>query len=258
MSNQNQSRLEHSRFPVFLTVFFCLFCLFCFFCFFCCFFFWVSSYLASCEELLLVPENTKNYFKQLPVHCKQIACIAKKIRDCFSSTRTEVFSNHFISLSFFPENFTNRRRRNEQEREDEGTKERKGKKDCTLRRHSFSDPADLLPPLICASLLTETLAQTNLTSCSVFDRVCRADSRPNRFNASFHKYLCLPFLDIVGRKQPLFPSAASFPPLAFIFINLNNITFREAQVTSFTWVIIHRYTFWNKQKKFCKWAPFSH
>ena len=76
------------------------FCLFCFFLFFL-FFFWVSSYLASCEELLLVPENTKNYFKQLPVHCKQIACIAKKIRDCFSSTRTEVFSNHFISLSFF-------------------------------------------------------------------------------------------------------------------------------------------------------------
>lgn len=131
----------------------------------------------------------------------------------------------------------------EREREDEGTKERKGKKDCSLRRHSFSDPADLLPPLICVSLLTETLAQTNLTSCSVFDRVCRADSRPTRFKASFHKYLCLPFLDIVGRKQPLFPSAASFPPLAFIFINLNNITFREAQVTSFTCVIIHRYTF---------------
>ena len=185
------------------------------------------------------------------MHCKQIACIAKKIRDCFSSTRTEVFSNHFISFSFFPENFTNRRRRNEREREDEGNKERKGKKDCTLRRHSFSDPADLLPPLICASLLF-------LTSCSVFDRVCQADSRPNRFKASFHKYLCLPFLDIVGRKQPLFPSAASFPPLAFIFINLDNITFREAQVTSFTCVIIHRYTFWNKQKQFCKWAPFSH
>ena len=97
MSNQNQSRLDPSPFPVFLTFFFFLF--FLFFCF--CFFFgWVLTWLhaRSCFWSLKIQ---KNYFKQLPVHCKQIACIAKKIRDCFSSTRNEVFSNHFISFSFF-------------------------------------------------------------------------------------------------------------------------------------------------------------
>ena len=70
MSNQNQSRLDHSRFPVFLTFFF----LFLFFLFF----FWVSSYLASCEELLLVPKNTKKLFQTITcalqtnsMHCQK-------------------------------------------------------------------------------------------------------------------------------------------------------------------------------------------
>ena len=68
MSNQNQSRLDHSRFPVFLTVFFLFFL----------FFFWVSSYLASCEELLLVPKNTKKLFQTITcalqtnsMHCQK-------------------------------------------------------------------------------------------------------------------------------------------------------------------------------------------
>ena len=74
---------------------------FLFFCFFCFFVFWVSSYLASCEELLLVPENTKKLFQTITCALQTNSMHCPKIRDCFSSTRTEVFSNHFISFSFF-------------------------------------------------------------------------------------------------------------------------------------------------------------
>ena len=60
----------------------------------------------------------------------------------------------------------------------------------------------------------------------------------------WYSYLCIFFLDIVGREQPLFSSTAAFPPLSFILVNLDDITFCKAQVTSFTSVIVQRHTLW--------------
>lgn len=59
-----------------------------------------------------------------------------------------------------------------------------------------------------------------------------------------YSYLCILFLNIVGREQALFSSTAAFPPLPFVLVNLDDITFWKAQVTNFTSVTVQRHTLW--------------
>ena len=57
-------------------------------------------------------------------------------------------------------------------------------------------------------------------------------------------YLGVFLLHIVGGKQPLLSITAAFPPIAFIFVNLDDISFSETEVACHSGVTIQRDTLW--------------
>lgn len=57
-------------------------------------------------------------------------------------------------------------------------------------------------------------------------------------------YLGVLLLHIVGGKHPLLSITASFPPIAFIFVNLDDISFSETEVASHSGVTIQCDTLW--------------
>ena len=57
-------------------------------------------------------------------------------------------------------------------------------------------------------------------------------------------YLGVFLLHIVGGKQSLLSITAAFPPIAFIFVNLDDISFSETEVASHSRVTIQCDTLW--------------